>query len=49
MGDLDNKKLTLDLVLNIKDEKSTTRLLILSLIIVSVINILTIWILIKGQ
>jgi len=52
MGDLDNQKITLDLVLDIKDEKTTTKLLILnviSLVVVAVINILTILLLLTGR
>lgn len=48
MGDLDNQKITLDLVLGIKDEKVTTKLVtlnVISLVVVTVINILTIWLL----
>jgi hypothetical protein len=52
MGDLDNQKITLDLVLDIKDEKTTTKLLtlnVISLVVVAIINILTIWLLITGR
>lgn len=52
MGNIEDNKITLDLVLDIKDEKYTTKLVILntfSLVVVAVINILTLWILIKGQ
>ena len=52
MGNLENQKITLDLVLDIKDEKTTIKLVtlnVISLIVVAVINILTIWLLIKGR
>jgi hypothetical protein len=52
MGNLENQKITLDLVLDIKDEKTTIKLVtlnVISLIVVAVINILTIWLLIKGH
>jgi hypothetical protein len=52
MGDLDNHKITLDLVLGIKDEKVATKLVtlnVISLVAVAVINILTIWLLLTGR
>lgn len=52
MGNLEERKITLDLVLDIKDEKYTTKLVILnvlSLVVVAVINLMTLYLMLKDH
>ncbi len=51
MGDLDKQKISLDLVVKLKDTKETklTIVYIVSLAIVTILNLATAYVLFKGQ